>query len=500
MEEKNRKMKKNTKQEDSKKESKKIVKSTTKKATKTVKQDSSTAKEKKRVSKSVKSDTQKESVENKKVESVVKLVEEAKPSDNASTVNASDSQLNASVATAKQREKTSKNVFHVSEVVFLVVVTALVGILVGAACCFAFVTKSSSISNLPEELHEFIDHYNYIVDNYYEDVDKEKLIDSAIAGMLESLDDPYSSYMDESASDDFDLNLMGTYEGLGIEVYNDKENNIIVSRVFENTPASRVGIQPGDILISLNGKSMVGKSTAEFSDAVKKGKKETYQFEVNRNGEIIPYELKREVVIIPSVYAKTYTHNQKKVGYLQVTIFSATTYNQFKTKLEALEKEGIDALVIDLRDNSGGHLNVVADMISLFLDKKNVIYQIQSKSDIKKYYSTGKQTKRYPIAVLQNRNSASASELMSSALKEQYGASVVGTVSYGKGTVQELKDLSDGTQYKFTTKKWLTPKGEWINKKGVTPTISVELDETYFEDRDPAKDNQLQSALAEVTR
>ena len=396
-------------------------------------------------------------------------------------------------------QKKQRN-FHTTEVVILVVITALVGIFMGVVCCAAVLTKNSKYSQLPTELQEFVDNYNYIVDNYYEEIDKEELIDHAISGMLESLDDPYSNYMDETTSDDFDLNLTGTYKGLGIEVYNDNEYNIIVSRVFENTPAYKAGIQVGDILVSLDGESMVGRPTTDFADRVKGGTKETYAIEVKRGDQIIPLELTREVVIIPSVYSNVYTKNNKKIGYLEVTIFSATTYNQFKTKLEALEKEGIEGLVIDLRDNSGGHLNVVTDMISLFLDKSNVIYQIQSKSGTEKFYSTGNETKTYPIVVLQNQSSASASELMAAALKEQYGAKIVGMTSYGKGTVQELKELSDGTQYKFTTKKWLTPNGNWINEVGVKPDVEVDLLASYFENPSPANDNQLQTALDTVSK
>lgn len=390
--------------------------------------------------------------------------------------------------------------FHTTEVVILVIITALIGIFMGAVCCASVLIKNSKYGQLPSELQEFVDNYNYIIDNYYEDIDKEDLIDHAISGMLESLGDPYSNYMDETTSDDFDLNLTGTYEGLGIEVYNDNEYNIIVSRVFENTPAYKAGIQVGDILVSLDGESMVGRPTTDFANRVKGGTKETYTIEVKRGEQIIPFKLTREVVIIPSVYSNVYTKNNKKIGYLEVTIFSATTYNQFKTKLEALEKEGIEGLVIDLRDNSGGHLNVVTDMISLFLDKSNVIYQIQSKSGTEKFYSTGNETKTYPIVVLQNQSSASASELMSAALKEQYGAKIVGMTSYGKGTVQELKELSDGTQYKFTTKKWLTPNGNWINEVGVKPDVEVDLLASYFQNPSPANDNQLQTALDTVSK
>ena len=177
-------------------------------------------------------------------------------------------------------------------------------------------------------------------------------------------------------------------------------------------------------------------------------------------------------------------------------IFSATTYNQFEKAVQKLENEQVEGMIIDLRDNTGGHLSVVTDMLSLFLDDSHVIYQIEDKDQTTKYYSTGKETKEYPVVILQNGNSASASELFTAAMKEEYGAKVVGTTSYGKGTVQELNTLQDGTQYKFTTKKWLTPKGNWVHEKGITPDVEVELDEGYRNEPTRENDNQFQRAVS----
>ena len=195
-----------------------------------------------------------------------------------------------------------------------------------------------------------------------------------------------------------------------------------------------------------------------------------------------------------------YEENNKKVGYLNVTTFSATTYNQFKKALNSLEEQGMQSLIIDLRGNSGGHLSVVTDMLALFMDDSHVIYQIESKGQTTKYYSEGKKDVTYPIVILQDENSASASELMASSLQEQLNATIVGTNSYGKGTVQEVVDLEDGNQYKFTTKKWLTSKGKWINEVGVKPDVEVKLNESYFQTFEEKDDNQLQTALKEASK
>ena len=167
----------------------------------------------------------------------------------------------------------------------------------------------------------------------------------------------------------------------------------------------------------------------------------------------------------------------------------------WNSALKELENANIDALIIDVRNNSGGHLTTAVSVISNFLNGKNVIYQIEKDGNRTKFYSEGKVNKKYPIVVLQNGDSASASELLASSLKESYGATIIGTKSYGKGTVQEVVDLDNGDKYKFTTKKWLTPNGNFINKVGIKPDVEVELDEKYFETPTDENDNQLQTAI-----
>lgn len=390
-----------------------------------------------------------------------------------------------------------KNPFTHSEVIFLVVITAIISIFTTYTIVRVSDTKSElGMSDDEKALQEFIDTYQNILDSYYEDVDSQELIDHAIAGMLSGLDDPYSIYFDEDSSSTFDATLEGSYNGVGLEVYNDTDMNIVVSRVFEGSSAEEAGIEAGDIIKEVDGKDLTGKATTEFSDYTKENEDDEFQVVYLHDGEEKTATLKRKVIIIQSVTSEVLEENDKKIGYIQVDIFSATTYNQFEKAVQKLENEQVDGMIIDLRDNTGGHLSVVTDMISLFLDDSHVIYQIEDKDQTTKYYSTGKETKEYPVVILQNGNSASASELFTAAMKEEYGAKVVGTTSYGKGTVQELNTLQDGTQYKFTTKKWLTPKGNWVHEKGITPDVEVELDEGYRNEPTRENDNQFQRAVS----
>ncbi len=397
----------------------------------------------------------------------------------------------------RKKKMATKNPFTNVEVLFLVVVTAIVSILM----TYIFVSasylkeKTNQKDSKDAALQEFIDTYQNVIDSYYEDVDEQELIDNAIKGMLSGLDDPYSTYLDENTSSNFDATLAGTYQGVGLEVYNDNDMNVVVSRVFDNSSADAAGIQAGDIIKKIDNKDLTNKTTTEFANYTKSKKNGKFEVVYTHDGEEKTAKLERKIIIIQSVSSQIIERNNHKMGYIQIDIFSATTYSQFKKAVENLEKEQVEGMVIDVRDNTGGHLTVVSDMLSLFMDKKHVLYQIEDKDKKTKYYSTGKETKDYPIVVLQNGGSASASELFTAAMKESYGAKVVGTKSYGKGTVQELNTLQDGTQYKFTTKKWLTPKGNWIHKKGITPDVTIELNDNYLENPTQDNDDQFKKAF-----
>ena len=350
-------------------------------------------------------------------------------------------------------------------------------------------------NELDEELEEFIENYKNIVGNYYKEIDKKELITNAIKGMIDSLDDPYSSYLNEEENANFNILLMGTYEGIGIQIANDEKGNIVVLTVFSDSPAAKADLRPGDILLKINDIDLKGKTSDYFASYVRNSVSKDFTIIYKRGNKEKNITLKKEKIIIKSVFSKTFNENNKKIGYLRVDTFASNTYTQFKEELEKLEKDGINSLIIDLRNNSGGHLTVVANMISLFLDSSHVIYQTQDKETIEKAYSTGTVTKNYSIVILANKQSASASEVMIGALKDEYGAKVVGEATFGKGTVQELQTISSGDQYKITTKKWLTPSGYWVNEKGIIPDIEISLNENYYLNPTEENDNQLQKAL-----
>ena len=398
-------------------------------------------------------------------------------------------------------EETKKQ-FKLSEVIVLIIITLIIGFIIGLSLFKVALEKKDNISinSNDKELKKFVDNYNYIVNNYYGDLDKKELIDNAISGMIESIDDPYTTYIDEESSNTFSTTLEGSFEGIGVEIVNDSDKNIVVYSVIKGSPAEKAGVEPLDIIKSINGKSLEGIETSEFVSIVKTSENPVITLEIKRKEETITKEIKREKVTITSVESEIIEKQDKKIGYMYISIFANNTYSQFKKQLEELENKGIDSLIIDVRSNTGGHLTAVENILSLFLDSSHIIYQTEDKNGIEKTYSKGNTTKQYKIVVLTNESSASASEILAATMKEEYGATLVGKHTYGKGTVQELKTLPDGEQYKFTTKKWLTPKGNWINGTGVEVDVEVEFNKDYYENPTHDNDKQLQEAINTILK
>lgn len=397
------------------------------------------------------------------------------------------------IDTTKEIVTIKKEGFSYPEMVIIMIIAILFGFLIGNVV--SFTKKETTNSSVPSELKEFVDTYNDIVNNYYDKVNKEELIDAGIKGMINYLDDPYATYFDGTSSTNFNQTLEGNYEGVGIEVTLDN-NKVKITKVFADTPAKKAGIKVGDYITKVNGESVEGKSLSDVVSLIKNAKNKEVEITITRDNQEKAMKVTRTTVDMPYTSSKVYEENGKKIGYLKIEMFSNNITKQVKKELESLKKKNIDKLVIDVRDNPGGYLTQVTEILSLFMTKKDVIYQLQTKNNKEKVYSTSsKATYSYPVVVLINENSASASEILASAFKETYNAEIVGVNSYGKGTVQKTGDLNNGDTIKYTVQKWLTPKGNWINEKGVTPTKEVKLElkenETLTEDND----NQLKAAI-----
>jgi len=352
-----------------------------------------------------------------------------------------------------------------------------------------------------ENLITFIDNYNYIINNYYKDVDKKQLVDDAIAGMMKTLDDPYSVYMSEEQTKNINIALNGEYKGLGLMISKDKDGNIIVASVFENSAADKAGILEGDIIKKVNDTDIKDMEPSDFSNYVMKSTDNEFKMIIIREGEEKEITVTKSNVEIDSVSSKVIEENNHKIGYIYISMFAANTVEQFSKKLSALEKDEIDSLIIDVREDSGGYLTTVDLILKKFMTKKEVIYQLKKDKSVTKEFGKAKENKKYKIILLGNENSASASELLIAGIRENYDNSIfIGKKTYGKGTAQEMVSLDTNNKYKITTKKWLTPKGNWINDtEGIVPDIEVDTEIISFGNTE-YDDAQLKRAIEELAK
>ena len=388
----------------------------------------------------------------------------------------------------KQEEKQVKRVA-------LYILFLLVGVLLGSLFTFFLGPKQKGVTKIKYEDSKYealYETYDAIKENYYKDVKDETLINGAIDGMMKSLDDKHSMFFDKEAKKEFEDELSGTYYGIGAEIKETNEKEVMVNKVFDGSPAEKAGLKQGDIFVSIDGKSTEGKTPTEIAKTLRSKSKDSSTIVIKRDGEEVTIKVQKDIVDLLSVSSEMLEDN---VGYISVTIFGERTYTQFVDAINNLEGQGMKSLIIDLRGNSGGYLSTVTNMISEFVDSKTVIYQMKTRKGTTPYTSVNNKTKNYKIVVLVDENSASASEIMASAMQEQYHATLVGVTTYGKGTVQEPKDLSNGTLIKYTIQEWLTSKGNSINDKGVKPDVEIELSEDFKNNPIRENDNQLQKAI-----
>lgn len=383
--------------------------------------------------------------------------------------------------------------FKIKEVVFIMLITFVFGMLIGGVVMYGKGTFSSDVN---DSLNEFADTYQDILNTYYQDISSSELLQAGIEGMIDYLGDPYATYMDADTANSFNEEVEGEYSGIGAEIrYSYDTETFSFSKIFEGGPSDNAEIKVGDILLEVNGEEISTLTVSQLAEKVKGKKGTTVQLTIKRGEEEFTTTVKRDVVDIESVTTNLYTENNKRIGYIKISIFAKNTYEQFRKKLLALEELGFDELLIDVRNNTGGYLTTVTDIISMFTEKGSVIYQLNTKGDVEKILDDTKEKRNYPVNVLTNGGSASASEVLTSALKENYQGTVFGTKTYGKGKVQKAYDLSNGAKIKYTFQEWLTPLGNSIDGCGVEPNVKIEnvVD-------DSGKDYQLEKTLKEIAK
>ena len=381
----------------------------------------------------------------------------------------------------------SRKGFSLKSVAIIVIVTAIITSLTTGLIIYnnsKLILGSASLSS-DSALKEFLKVYSSLDENYYENIDKTKMIDAAIAAMLKYLGEDYSTYLNQTETDSLSNKLSGTFKGIGISITNGNE----IVKVYEDTPAFKAGLKENDKIIRINDTDTEGKNQIEVANLIDKTKENTLV--VSRDGAELTFKVIPEEINTP-LTTQVYEKNDKKIGYIYIEAFTEKVGEEFKKSLEDLEQQGITSLIIDVRENTGGYLKGATEIASLFLEKGKTIYSLEGKDGVTTYKDETDEKRDYPVILLINENTASASEVLAAALQDSYGAKLVGKISYGKGKVQQTKQLEDGSMVKYTSARWLTPEGECIDGFGLAPHYEEDIvqneDGTYT-------DNQLNKAI-----
>ena len=396
----------------------------------------------------------------------------------------------------KRGMKTYKVIMLVLLVAFITFILTTIGMykyFTGTGFGKSLVSSSNANNEIANELNK----YRKIIDKYYlGDVDEEKLKEGAIKGYIEGLGDKYSEYISKEDMEDYMADTTGNFVGIGIYMVQDtKLNKIMVLSPIKGGPAEKAGIQPGDYIISVDDVDYAGDQMSVAANKIKGEAGTTVKIKILRDSETKEYELKREKITVNPVEGKVLDNN---IGYLEFSSFDDGTAEEFKNKYEELQKQGITSLIIDLRNNGGGIVKEALEIADYILNKDDVIlYEVDKNDKETVEKSTNDPIINMPIVVLTNGNTASSSEILAGALKDHGKATIVGEKTYGKGVIQQLLTLPDGSGLKITSEEYLTPNKTKINGIGIEPDEQISLPDTVknvlnVEEKD---DTQLQKAI-----
>ena len=350
----------------------------------------------------------------------------------------------------------------------------------------------NKVTDKEEEIYNTIDEY------YLNGIDNDKMKDGIYKGMVDSLGDPYTVYYNTEEYKQFTSSSSGTYSGIGVAVsQNVTTGAITIVKTFKKGSGEKEGMKPGDVIYKVEGKKIEGLELSKVVSMIK-GKEGTFvKVTVLRDGKEIEFNLERKKLEVDTVNYRMEDRSGKKIGYISVSEFDEVTASQFKSAISELSKEGMEGLVIDLRDNPGGLLDVTCEMLDRMIKKGLLVYTVDKYGKRVDEDATDSDSFDKPVAILVNGNAASASEVFSGAMKDYKAATLVGTKTFGKGIVQSIVPFGDGTAMKVTVSKYYTPNGVNIHGTGIEPDVVVELskDATKNGKYDRKYDNQLDKAL-----
>lgn len=336
--------------------------------------------------------------------------------------------------------------------------------------------KAITISEERDEFAKLYSAYDTLKESYFQEIDHDKLINGAINGMVDSLSDPYSDYMSVDEAKSFHQSISSSFEGIGAEIQ-EQDGYIVIVTPIKGSPAEAAGLKPNDKVLAVDGKSIQGMSSFEAVTLIRgeKGTKVTLSIQRPGVDETMTVPITRDTIPIETVYGEMLEDGIAKV---QITSFSENTSSELIEILKDLKGQGMKGLILDLRQNPGGLLNQAIDISSMFVPAGKTIFQIEDRNGEREQIpSKGSNNPEVPLVVVIDKGSASASEILAGAVSESASIPLVGEKSFGKGTVQRAQEFKDGSNMKFTTEKWLTPKGNWIHQKGIVPDYEVALPE-----------------------
>ena len=396
-----------------------------------------------------------------------------------------------------------KKRFKAYKVIMLIVLVAFITFLITSIGMYQYFTNNSFGKQLVVssenngEITSELSKYRALIDKYFlGEVDEEKLKEGAIKGYIEGLDDPYTEYISKEDMEDYLADATGNFVGIGIYMVKDTETNkIMVLAPIKGSPAEKEGILPGDLIVSVDGVQYTAEEMTVASNKIKGELGTTVKIEVLRGNETLNFELTRENIKVNPVEGKKLENN---IGYIEFSSFDDGTAEEFKTKFEELQEQGIKSLIIDLRNNGGGIVDEALKIADYILEKDDVIlYEVDKNEKETVEKSKNDPILNMPIIILTNENTASSSEILAGALKDHEKAKIVGTKTYGKGVIQQLLTLPDGSGLKITSEEYLTPDKTKINEIGIEPDEEVKLPDSVknvltIEEKD---DTQLQKAI-----